>query len=247
MTPNLGAGGNAAIESAAVLANSLSKIKYCSPSQVQIEAALNEFYQKRHQRANVVVKMANAFTRLESLNSLPLKFTALHVIPALGDFLADFSCDSMIGADLIKSLPAPPRSLEATMPWNPEMGAGKHESKLVRAAYALPLLGVLYGATQTMLPMGEQIIPHLAKAIKTGELVLADGQVASLVTNYFGVKAIDKFLSVYVGFFTPSIGGQDVAGQMQAIAFLGDLIPIQAIWMVESLRRGNFCTTTHLL
>jgi hypothetical protein len=247
MTPNLGAGGNAAIESAAALANSLAKIKTANPSQAQVEAALNEFYERRHPRANSVIKTANDLTRLEALNTMPLKIMALHVIPALGDFLADLTCDAMVGAELIESLPPPPRSLEARMPYNQELGVGKHESKLVRALYALPLLVIMYGAAQTMGPTAAKVIPGLGKAVQLGELALGDGQVAPLWTRYFGVKGVDNFFAAYVGFFTPAIGGYDVAGRMQGLAFLADLIPIQAIWMVEGNRRGNFFTAAHLL
>ena len=87
MTPNLEAGGNTAIESAAVLANSLTKLKNSITSQAQIEAALNEFYQKRHPRGNSLVKAANNLTRLEALSTLPNKIMAIHVIPALVDSL----------------------------------------------------------------------------------------------------------------------------------------------------------------
>jgi hypothetical protein len=131
MTPNLGVGGNAAIESAAALVNCLSKSKNLITSQAKIEAALNEFYQKRHPRANSLVKAANNLTRLEALSTLPNKIMAIHVIPAPGDFLADITCDAMVGAGLIEGFPPPPRSLRTTMPYNPDMGIGKHESKLV--------------------------------------------------------------------------------------------------------------------
>lgn len=247
MTPNLGAGGNAAIESAAALANSLAKLKSPNPSLVEVEAVLEEFYQKRYLRANSVIKTANELTRLETLTTLPNKIMALNIIPALGDFLSDITCDTMVGAELIESLPPPARSLKARMPWNQELGVGKHESKLIRALYALPLLLVLYGASQTMGVTAESAIPLLGKAVGLGELSLGDGQVVPLWKSFFGVQGIDNFFAAYVAFFTPSIGGQDIAGRMQAIAFLGDLIPIQAIWMVEGIRRGNFVTAAHLL
>jgi hypothetical protein len=248
MTPNLGAGGNAAIESAAALANSLSKLRSANPSLAQVEAALNEFYQKRHPRANSVIKAANDMTRLEALTTLHNRIMALHVIPNLGsDFLADLLCDAMVGAELIESLPPPPRSLEGTMPYNPELGVGKHESKLIRALYALPLLLVLYGASRTMGVTVDTVVPVLAKGCQAGELALGDGQVVPVLSRYFGNKGIDDFFAIYVGFFTPSIGGLDIAGRMQALAFLGDLIPIQAIWMIEGIRRGNVGSAANLL
>jgi hypothetical protein len=247
MTPNLGAGGNAAIESAAALANSLSRMKDPNPSLDKVRAALEEFYAKRHERANRIIKSANDLTRMEAQATLRDKIMGVYVVPALGDFLADLTCDVMVGAEILESLPPPPRSLTATMPWNPDSGVGKHENKLVRALYALPLLFILYGAGQTMGRTAQSFLPPLIKGSQIGELALGAGEVVPLCKRFFGIKGLDDFILIYVAFFTPSIGGFDTSGRMQAIAFLGDLIPMQAIWMIESVRRGNFTTAAHLL
>jgi hypothetical protein len=132
MTPNLGAGGNAVIESAVALANSLSGLTTSKPSLEEIQNALTEFYIKRQLRANVICDLANDLTRIEALATLPDKIIALYAIPALGDFLTDITCDSIVGAEILNALPVPARSLTATMPWNPEFGVGKHESRWKR-------------------------------------------------------------------------------------------------------------------
>jgi hypothetical protein len=233
MTPNLGAGGNAAIESAAALSNALFRLlaeSKSSPSLDQIRSALLSFQAKRSARANVICTQANDLTRVEALASLPHKLMALYAIPALGDFLSDFTCDGMVGAELLESLPAPSQSLHATMPWNPEVGVGKHENKLARAAYALPLLFVAYGCWKTM-------------GAEMGKAML--GQAAE--TRFFGIRAIDSVLSQAVAAFTPFLDGKDVASRMQMFSFLADIVPIQAIWLIESIRRGNFTTAAHLL
>jgi hypothetical protein len=247
MTPNLGAGGNAAIESAAALANSLSRITDPNPSLDEVRKALNDFYVKRHERANTICDSANDLTRIEALATLPDKIMALYAIPVLGDFLSDITCDSMVGAELLETLPAPERSLTATMPWDPNSGVGKHEQKWIRALHALPLLFVLYGCSQTMGPSMRKSVPTLINAVKTGVFELGSGEVVSLCTKFFGIKSLDNLIAVYVAAFTPCIGGSDTASRMQMIAFLGDLVPMQAIWMIESVRRGNFTTAAHLL
>lgn len=247
MTPNLGAGGNAAIESAAALANSLSRIADPNPSLDEVRKALNEFYVKRHVRANKLCDSANELTRIEALATLPDKIMALHVIPALGDFLCDITCDSIVGAELLETLPAPLRSMTATMPWNPESGVGKHEKKWIRALYALPLLMILYGCGKTMGPSFGRTLPSLVNAATAGTLDLGNREVVSICTRFFGIKSIDNFVSVYVASFTPAIGGFDSSSRMQMIALLGDLVPVQAIWMIEGVRRGNFTTAAHLL
>lgn len=244
MTPNLGAGGNAAIESAAALANSLSKLS-SNPSLEEVEKALKGFYEKRHTRANAVCDVANSLTRIEALDSISEKLMALYGIPLLGDFLTDVTTDGIVGAESLDVLPAPARALTATMAWNSELGAGKHEKKWVRALYALPLLLVLYGCQRTMGASMAQVISQLIK--KVGELPVSNGKAIPVWGKYFGLKTLDKIMSIYVAFFTPAIGNLDPAGRQQGIAFLADLIPFQAIWMIEGMRRGNFITAAHLL
>lgn len=169
---------------------------------------------------------------------------ALYAIPALGDFLADITCDAIVGAELLDALPMPARALTATMTWDPESGVGKKEKKWKRALWALPLLSIFLGCQKTM----GVSINQLGELVKNiGSLPLPDGTSVAVPTEYFGIKALDKIISVYVAFFTPSIGNLDPAGRFQSIAFLGDLIPFQAIWMIEGIRRGNFTTAAHLL
>lgn len=244
MTPNLGAGGNAAIESATALANSIAKLTSTDPSLDEIRAALKAFYEKRHPRVNATCDTANQLTRIEALANWPFKMMALHAIPVLGDFLSDLTCDALVGAEILESLPVPQRSLDATWGFDPESGIGKKESKLIRALYALPLLFIAYGCHQSM---GATIGSLVGAVTEPGTIDLGAGIIAPLVSKFFGIASLDNFISKYVAFFTPAIGGFDPVGRMQAIAFLGDLIPIQTIWMIESIRRGNFVTVAHLL
>jgi len=246
MTPNLGAGGNAAIESATALANSICQLG-SAPTLSEIRECLHGYHKKRSPRANITCDSANQLTRIEALRTLPDKLMALYAIPALGDFLADITCDAMVGAELLESLPAPERSLAATMPWNPETGVGKKEKKWVRALYALPILAAVYGAQKTMGVTLAQVITLLKAGSGDGKINLGDGLVVPLYKQYFGIKGLDAFVSVFVTFFTPIIGNFDPISRMHGLAFLGDLIPLQTIWLVEGVRRGNFTTVAHLL
>ncbi|KAH6715559.1 hypothetical protein BKA61DRAFT_632219 [Leptodontidium sp. MPI-SDFR-AT-0119] len=76
MTPNLGAGGNAAIESSAALANHISRLP-TKPSQADIRKTLDAFYAKRNSRANLTCDVANKLTRIESLDTIGDKIMAL--------------------------------------------------------------------------------------------------------------------------------------------------------------------------
>ena len=247
MTPNAGAGGNAAIESAAALTNALAKVANQPPTLEAIQTALKDFQDNRRFRANSICEESNKFTRIEALATIPDKIMALYLIPNLGDFLTDVACDTITGAETLHSEPMPARANAATMPWDPKSGMGHKEKRWKRALAALPLLGTIYACSQTMGATMEHISPLLSIVPKLGEVVMGNGKLASVVTKYYGVGWLDKMLSVCVAAFTPSIGGFDAAHRLQMIGFLADLLPLQAIWTIESIRRGNFLTASHLL
>lgn len=54
----------------------------------------------------------------------------------------DMNCDMVIGSVKLDYLPVPKQSMLGTMPFNPTQGMGNSESKLLRAAKALPFLGI---------------------------------------------------------------------------------------------------------
>lgn len=243
MTPNLGAGGNAAIESAAALANHIAKLPL-NPSQATIRKTLDDFYIKRNSRVNLVCDVANKLTRIEALDTFGDKIMALYVVPKLGDALWDLTCETIMGAESIESLPLPARSQESTMAWDPETGIGKKESGLVRALWALPLLGITYACQKTMWETISKLTPLAAN---TGSLNLGNGVITTMVSRFFGIPILDNVLSKLVSLFTPAITGLDPIGRLQGIAFLGDMVPIQTIWLIESIRRGNLTTTSYLL
>ena len=95
--------------------------------------------------------------------------------------------------------------------------------------------------------MGATIGQLVAGTSEPGRIDLGKGVITSLCSRFSGINGLDKFLQKYVAFFTPAIGGFDPIGEMQTIAFLGDLVPIQTIWMIKNIRRGNFLTAAHLL
>ncbi|KAL5319811.1 hypothetical protein ACEPPN_012869 [Leptodophora sp. 'Broadleaf-Isolate-01'] len=243
MTPNLGAGGNAAIETSAALANHIARLP-TKPSQADIRKTLDAFYTKRNSRANLTCDVANKLTRIESLDTIGDKIMALYVVPKLGDALWDLTGETIMGAESIESLPLPTRSQESTMAWDPESGIGKKESVLTRALWALPLLGITYACQKTMWQTISKLTPLAADA---GSLNLGNGIVVPMVSKFFGLSVLDKVLSKFVALFTPAITGLDPIGRMQGIAFVAYMIPVQTIWLIESIRRGNLTTTSCLM
>lgn len=143
MTPNLGQGANCAIESAAEMANSLAKALRDDGSKPAIEdinSALSLYHQKRNVRANLIVKAANKFTRVEALATTGDWVASMFIIPRLGDILADRGAKVQVGATKVDCLPMPKRALEGTMPWSTNSGIGKEENRKRRAQLALPLI-----------------------------------------------------------------------------------------------------------
>jgi 2-polyprenyl-6-methoxyphenol hydroxylase-like FAD-dependent oxidoreductase len=146
MTPNMGAGGNSAIESVAALANELHLLlghNRKSITTIPIEAihtALSSYQKTRHVRAFATVRSSNYVTRFHALRGFVEYLLAHYLMPCAGDLLVDLASDSWISAVRIKYIPIPRRSLLGTMPFNPEQGYGKNESLLVRAMFAAPFL-----------------------------------------------------------------------------------------------------------
>ncbi|KAJ4374627.1 hypothetical protein N0V86_007499 [Didymella sp. IMI 355093] len=80
MTPNMGAGGNAAMETAAALANELKKMvdtaKKGRPSYENIKAHLGNYQKLRNIRLTAILEAANGLTRIHALATLKEKLFA---------------------------------------------------------------------------------------------------------------------------------------------------------------------------
>jgi hypothetical protein len=144
MTPNLGQGGNAAIESCAALSNSLKRLmsnaSFAKPSFEEVKHALRNFQQTREVRAKAVFETSNMVTRVEALKGLPERMVAFYVSPYTGDWVANLAAHSSVGAEKLEYLPDTKRLFMATMPFNRNYGVGREESRLYRGLVALPIL-----------------------------------------------------------------------------------------------------------
>ncbi len=160
------------------------------------------------------------------------------------NFLADITSDAIIRSKNPILFTCAEGSFTTTMPRNPESKAAEKETRWVRALYAVPLLPIVYVCHKTM---GTATTTLVVEKGLPGTISLGNGEVVSLCTKFYGINGFDNFISIFVGLFTVLIGGFDPVGKMQAIAFLGDLVPIQTIWMIEAIRRGNVGTAAQLL
>jgi 2-polyprenyl-6-methoxyphenol hydroxylase-like FAD-dependent oxidoreductase len=105
MTPNIGAGGNAGIESAAALANAVKWVMEKSngqrPSTELVKEALQGYQKQREIRAAKMVRSAGEVTRMQAGKSLYHKLVAKIVRLYPGDFIADYLSGYFSGAVML--------------------------------------------------------------------------------------------------------------------------------------------------
>ena len=246
MTPNAGAGGNAAIESAAALANSIKAIIDSNgprPSMEAVKQALLAYQGNRDQRTLSVIKAANKLTRIHALKGLEDQITAYYAIPNGGDLLIDMQSDLMVGATMLDYLPPPPRSLKATLPFNPEQGVGKKESVLFRVFFAFPFLLLLGLAAKFM--VADAAYPQIGKILESRSITWDGGSVA-IPESFYRIKWLDDLWRPVTVVFAPWIFDIDHIASFQIFTFLTDFGLLYSIFLIESTRRANLLTFSQL-
>jgi 2-polyprenyl-6-methoxyphenol hydroxylase-like FAD-dependent oxidoreductase len=243
MTPHAGQGANAAIESAAALANQLYRMKQDAggnpPSFDQIRKGFKAYQKKRTARVVTISAASNDLTRLQALRNTGKYLTARFVLPYMGDFLTDLICDANVGAEILEYLPPPPRSLKCTMPFNPEQGTGNSESRLLRALIALPLLGFAALAVRGM--DMKAAVPEIFEISKKGRFE-ANGLSVPLRSSLYHVDLIDEGMNFLTALFAQITLGSDPITYWQALTFITDFTGMYAVFLVESSRRVNNLT-----
>jgi 2-polyprenyl-6-methoxyphenol hydroxylase-like FAD-dependent oxidoreductase len=80
MTPNLGQGGNSAIEGVAILVNELHKLlqEHPNPTSQQIDQAFRVYRDKHKKRVKGIFKEAKSLTRQHALDGFLNKLIALY-------------------------------------------------------------------------------------------------------------------------------------------------------------------------
>ncbi|KAK5062864.1 hypothetical protein LTR84_004939 [Exophiala bonariae] len=242
-TPNIGAGGNHAIESAAALANELYNLAKFpeSPTLGDIESALTGYHLKRNVRAKRTFRVSNMVTRLEALRSKKGQFYALHIQPRLGDWLGNIMSMDLIGAEMVKFLPVPQKSLVGTMGFNPDFSNGYPTKTKPRILLALPLL--MIAALSHIILSGilssDSLSSDLSRAVSSGSVQFAESS-WELPTNRAP-------FNILASVFAPSLLNIDSLQYLQAFNFLVELTPIWLIWIFESYRRANTVKAIRLL
>jgi hypothetical protein len=212
VTPNAGAGGNMAIESAAALANSLYSLVHNHTNEKQkiqlpeITRALEAYHNSRKDRVKLLTSDANNFTRIEAFHTLKDTLTAKYLLPNAADYLIDSWSGTLVGAIKLDFLPAPKTSLEVTMPYDLERGIGKGESIWKRILRSLPLLGIWCAAWMSARAVKKGLLPFLKASVSKG--FIEEGGVRLAIRETFtGLEGFDAVMKYFVACFMPSLAG----------------------------------------
>ncbi|KAH7207801.1 uncharacterized protein BKA55DRAFT_586548 [Fusarium redolens] len=247
MTPNLAAGGNAAIESAAALANSIKAMvdehREVPPPENEVKKCLNGYQNSRERRAASIVDISGKLARLQVLQGTLERVFFRLLLPRLGDFLQDMASNMFIGAPMLEYLPPPKASLGGTMPFNPTQGEDKKESKIKRALVALPMLGLFYLARRVL--DVNKAVPWQLQMLETGR-ISADTDPVPIQQAFYNINWLDTLWVPINMFFMPIVSGHDTVARKQLVSFLTDYGVIIAIWAIESNRRNNALTPAQI-
>ncbi|CAI7659374.1 unnamed protein product [Penicillium glandicola] len=251
MTPNLGAGASAAIESAAALLNSIKAMLDHSPVEGPTEAHIREFfaqYQKsRIVRATAVVDVSSMITRLHALKGW---FEVLFVrlgMPIMGSSVADMASEIWVGATMLENLAPPRASLRGTLPFNPTQGQGQQESKLKRGLLGLPFLVLLFVAKiATDAKCASALRYHIWES---GDMASAMGSAMGsvpLLRRFYSMKGVgDLWFLRYINYL-PAFYEKSSESLSQEISSSIDVGIVMSIWLFESIRRANSLTMAQI-
>ncbi|THW08584.1 FAD/NAD(P)-binding domain-containing protein [Aureobasidium pullulans] len=233
MTPNAGFGGNAAMESAAALANSIKKladqIKEGRPTEDQIVACLQGYQENREVRAKAAIDASNLLTRVQALATWGHILFAKYGLTILGDFLENLGSNMAVGATLLDYLPPPEASLKGALPFNPEQGDGHKENFFRRALVALPFLGLFVYAISIANP-----------AIVNTE----NGGMFDVTRNGTGLPPASiggqsNRFAMLSNVYIATAENTDLATGFRIATLLAYFGVILAIWSIEAVRRCN--------
>ncbi|KUJ12473.1 FAD/NAD(P)-binding domain-containing protein [Mollisia scopiformis] len=144
MTPNLGQGGNQAIESAAVLTNCLVEMLDGQEGNVdlgELQGALRKYQDLRQRRAEKFIRLSGMITRNEALETLRHVLRFLYFEPLSGEMLADIQTEMYHTAPYLNFLPLPSKTRDNEL-WIEGMKRVKARKDVPLPKYALP--GILF-------------------------------------------------------------------------------------------------------
>ncbi|KAM0287357.1 hypothetical protein ACHAO9_007761 [Fusarium lateritium] len=117
------------------------------------------------------------------------------------------------------------------------MSAPPIESRLWRALYALPFLGITALMTRAF-AMAQPIGPVIEKMVQTSSFTAPRVEVP-LITRFYGVPILDDILAVVTVAFANLRFFIDEKAYWQSLVFLTDFAGMYAVILIEAFRPGN--------
>ncbi|KAL5359148.1 hypothetical protein BJX96DRAFT_164240 [Aspergillus floccosus] len=223
MTPNMGQGGNTAVETAASLANCFRKFIDAAPdssySMNDLHAALAAWAVARKPRAKHIWAKANDLTRLEAWATLRHKLTTYYLLPYMSRTLIDRACVAFIGTEVLEYLPIPKVSQECPMPADRRYRNVQQDPSWKRLLWSVSLVVCFVGACVAIDIEPVKTHIHLMTTGDSSEAVNGEG---------FHYR---KILS--------TISGSDPISRLQMLSFLADLGALYVIWLLEAYRHTH--------
>ncbi|KAF7596495.1 hypothetical protein BBP40_001367 [Aspergillus hancockii] len=248
MTPNIGQGGNSAIETAASLANCLARLVEPSDgdnsvSLRSINANLQDWQKARQTRAKNILTIANDVTRLEAGATLKDTFISQYLLPYVSGLLTDSWSKIVVAGEILDFLPLTPRAVEGTMPYVRQADQNEDYGSIVkRMLSCVPLIGCYAYAHISMTSLFAKVFPMVVPLLQQGTWTASNGEVLSLTEPLYHISFLDKLVGPLITCFLPSISGSHPQSYTQMLSFLTDVGPIYGIWLLESYRKAHSWT-----
>lgn len=152
MTPNIGQGGNSAIESSATLANHLARLlQRSSPYQTEdINRCTQAWQASRRDRVDKICREAFNLTRLEAIAS-PKYRLMIYLIPYMKTKMIEKTSATLVASPKLECAPETVKALWCSIPYKTEKPASEAtETIWERVLWGMPFLGCFAVASATM-------------------------------------------------------------------------------------------------
>ncbi|KAL7268907.1 hypothetical protein RUND412_008446 [Rhizina undulata] len=248
VTPNFGQGGNCCIESVALFSNilnrELSKDNSGKLSNEKITTVFQEFQEAFKPRAQRLLDTSSFTTRLQALDGLKMK-AFVKVLPKFREEYVAQDLNNLVeNAHKLDYVDTPYQ--QGAIPW----GDSPEAAQIKRSRFEIFLGSSLFVALAAL----SYRCMHMAAA-RNGFWEVVENAVKArfyenegipLRNTFTGFEGVDEMLTTLVTAFTPSTEVFDEGYSLFSRQFIVTLLPIVAIWNIESKRWGNFMSATTL-
>ncbi|OQD60429.1 hypothetical protein PENPOL_c023G00886 [Penicillium polonicum] len=241
MTPNLGQGGNSAIEDAATLANHLAKlVQRSSPCRTDdIHRCTQTWQASRRERVDKICRAAYNLTRLEAIASAKDKLK-VHLVPYMEGRMINRTSAILVASPKLDCVAETLKASQCSIPYGPKLPASvTAENIWERALWGMPFVGCVAIAGATMGTIIHQVRPLMLPYFIQGTWSSNNGEVVDIRKPVYHVPFLDNLLQPLITCFLPSISGSDLQSRSQMMSFLADVGAVYGVWLLESYRKAN--------